>query len=101
MGTVQVSDCLCIRSGPSTGYQVLGYLENGTRIEILEQKIVGSMIWGKIEKGWISLDYVKLDRDEQDQKPEDSVSEQPEPEDAGPDNVAMAEKRTGTVKVSD
>ncbi len=60
MGTV-ITDDLRIRSGPSTGYSVLGYLNTGDRVEILAQQTTGSMVWGKIDKGWISLDYVKLD----------------------------------------
>ena len=60
-GTVRVNDCLRVRSGPSTGYAVVKYLDNGTRVEILEEKLVGSVIWGKIAEGWISLDYVELD----------------------------------------
>lgn len=61
MGTVVVSDGLRIRSGAGTNTTVLGYLSNGTRVEILEQKTVGGMVWGRINKGWISLNYVKLD----------------------------------------
>jgi len=30
-------------------------------VEILEQKTVGAMVWGKISDGWISMDYVVLD----------------------------------------
>ena len=74
MGTVKVSDQLRIRSGPSTGYSVVGYLKNGERVEILEQKIAGSMVWGKISNGWISLDYVTLDPVEEEPAP----PEQPE-----------------------
>ena len=84
MGTVKVSDCLRVRSGPSTGYDVVAYLNNGDRIEILEQKIVGSMVWGKIDKGWISLSYVILDQMEEE-KPADN-------------NKVVA---TGTVKVNE
>lgn len=62
MGTVNTTD-LRIRSGPSTAYEVLGYLNTGDRVEILEQKSSGSMMWGKISKGWISMDYVDLDED--------------------------------------
>lgn len=69
MGTVKVNDTLRIRSGPSTGYAVAGYLKNGDRVEILEQKIVGSMVWGKIDKGWISLSYVTLDTPQTEDKP--------------------------------
>ena len=61
MGTVNVDYQLNIRSGPSTGYEVVGYLSKGDRVEILEQKVNGSMVWGKIDKGWISMDYVILD----------------------------------------
>ncbi len=61
MGTVKVNDQLRIRKGPSTGYEVAGYLKNGDRVEILEEKLVGSVVWGRIKSGWISLDYVVLD----------------------------------------
>ena len=61
MGTVKVNDVLRVRKGPSTGYAVVDYLKNGTRVEILEEKINGTMVWGRINKGWISMDYVTLD----------------------------------------
>ena len=60
-GTITGND-LRIRSGPSTGYSVVGYLNKGAKVEILEQKTVGTMVWGRIAKGWISMDYVKLDK---------------------------------------
>lgn len=60
MGTVTGQD-LRIRTGAGTGYSVVGYLNRGDRVEILEQKTVGSMVWGKISRGWISMSYVKLD----------------------------------------
>lgn len=62
LGTI-TGDELRIRSGPSTAYDVQGYLNSGDRVEILEQKTSGSMVWGKISSGWISMDYVKLDSD--------------------------------------
>lgn len=73
MGTVKVSDCLRVRSGPSTGYAVAGYLYNGDRVEILEQQMVGTMVWGKIDKGWISLSYVTLDKSEAQDPPADTA----------------------------
>ncbi len=60
-GQVVDTDSLRIRSGAGTGNSVLGYLSRGTRVEIYEKMTVGSMVWGRIDKGWISLDYVKLD----------------------------------------
>ena len=64
-GTVTTTD-LRIRSGPGTGYSVLGYLNTGDRVTITEQKTVGSMTWGKMSKGWICMSYVKLDQVEED-----------------------------------
>ena len=55
-----------VRSGPGTGYSVLGYLNTGDRVTITEQKTVGSMTWGKMSKGWICMSYVKLDQVEED-----------------------------------
>ncbi len=79
-GTIKVSDALRIRSGPSTGYSVAGYLKNGDRVEILEEKIAGSMVWGKISKGWISMDYVVLDPVKEETKPETKPEEETKPE---------------------
>lgn len=78
MGTVKVSSELRVRSGPSTGYSVVTTLKNGARVEILEQKIIGSMVWGKIAQGWISLDYVVLDPvKEETQTPEQTTPTEP------------------------
>ncbi len=63
MGTVNVQDWLCVRSGPGTGYSVVDNLKPKQRVEILEQKTVGSMVWGKISSGWVSMDYIILDQD--------------------------------------
>ena len=111
MGTVQVNDCLRVRSGPSTGYGVTDYLYNGNRVEILEEKLVGTMRWGRIEKGWISLDYVVLDEAPETQ-PETPAPTEPAPTEPAPTEPAPtepqptepkpeAESRTGTVKVND
>ncbi len=61
MGTVKVNQFLRVRKGPSTGYAEVARLKPNDRVEILEQKVVGATVWGRINKGWISMDYVKLD----------------------------------------
>ena len=61
--TVKVTSVLCIRKGAGTGYGIVGSYKNGERIEILEQKTVGSTTWGKTSKGWVSMSYVKMDSD--------------------------------------
>ena len=59
--TIQASGGLNIRSGAGSDYSVVGHYYNGDRVEILETKTVGSTVWGKTDKGWVSMDYVKLD----------------------------------------
>lgn len=54
---------LMVRQGPGTGYATVDTLASGTRVEILEQKTGGSMVWGRIENGWISMTYVILDEE--------------------------------------
>ncbi len=83
MGTVKVNDQLRVRKGPSTGYEVVGYLKNGDRVKILEEKLVGSSVWGRTEKGWISLDYVVLDA-QPETKPETSAPTEPAPTEPAP-----------------
>ncbi len=63
-GVVTVGDYLNIRSGPGTGYSVVGSYPGGTRIAILEQKKAGSDTWGRTDKGWVNMAYVKLESGE-------------------------------------
>lgn len=105
MGTVEVSNLLRVRSGPSTGYEVVARLKNGTRVEILEEKIAGSMVWGRIASGWISLDYVVLDPVEDEtaempETPEQSAPPAEEPPAAEQEEEPVQQTWTGTVKVS-
>ena len=60
---VNVTGSLRIRSKAGTSGTVVGQLRNGDKVEIYEKTTVGSVVWGRISKGWISLDYVKLDSD--------------------------------------
>ncbi len=59
---------LNIRQGPGTHYPKLGTLNYGQRVEILEQKPIGDVIWGRIQQGWICItDYITLETGEQTQ----------------------------------
>ena len=60
-GTVTAKQPLRIRSGAGTSYSIVGYLKSNARVEILEQKTVNGMVWGRVSKGWISMDYIALD----------------------------------------
>ena len=50
---------LNIRSGAGTGNAKVGTYARGTKVKILETAMVGSTLWGRTDKGWISMDYVK------------------------------------------
>lgn len=56
-GTVVADGGLRIRSGPSTDYSIVGYLDNGDSVTIRETRNG----WGRISDGWISLDYVRFE----------------------------------------
>lgn len=50
---------LNIRSGPGTNNAKVGTYEKGDKVKILETTMVGSTLWGRTDRGWISLDYVE------------------------------------------
>ena len=52
---------LNIRAEAGTNGRWLGYYVRGTKVIILERKTVGTMEWGRTDKGWISLQYVKFE----------------------------------------
>ena len=92
-GTVKAEGGLAVRKGPGTGYDIVKYLDNGTKITVTEQKKLGATIWGKLnDDGWVSMNYVERDK-EKPTNPEPTVPETTVPE--------VEEKLTGTVKVSD
>ena len=89
-GKVKANGGLALREGPGTGYAVIKYLENGTKVTILEQKKVGSMTWGKVKEGWISMSYVVLDAAES----EPEAKPETKPESSKPAQTGV----TGTIK---
>lgn len=50
---------LNIRSGPGTKNAKVGTYEKGEVVKILETTTVGSTLWGRTDRGWISMDYVE------------------------------------------
>ena len=73
MGTVN-ADNLNVRSEPYSTADILKRLAINSRIEILEQKIVDGVNWGRIAEGWLNLNYVTIDG--QDPLPGTSVENQ-------------------------
>lgn len=59
-GTVISTMDLNIRTAPGTHNARVGGYPTGTKIEILEQKYVGTVAWGRTDKGWVCMEYVDL-----------------------------------------
>lgn len=58
---VVTADKLNVRSGPSTTYESLKKLEEGSEVEIIKQVTIRGTLWGYIGDGWVCMDYVKID----------------------------------------
>ena len=56
-GTVTATS-LNVRAGAGTGYASIGSYVKGDQVTVYETVTVGSITWGRTEKGWISLDFV-------------------------------------------
>lgn len=50
---------LSIRSGAGTTFSVVGYLQYGQQVEVLEKKDVNGSTWARIDRGWVSMKYLK------------------------------------------
>ena len=64
-GKVVSGGRLRIRSGAGMAYGIVGYLNDGAELTILEKATAGGQIWGRTGAGWICLDDVQLDGEEQ------------------------------------
>lgn len=59
-GTVTASQ-LNVRSGPGGTYEKVSALNQGARVQILEQVKVGAETWGYTNGGWVSMQYIAVD----------------------------------------
>lgn len=56
-----------VRKGPGTKYDIAYTAQTGTKVEILETKSDGKLLWGKLSDGnWICMDYVQTKADKGD-----------------------------------
>lgn len=58
-GTV-TGNGLNIRSGPGTGYGVVGSYNSGDSITVLNRFTYNGVTWGCTNKGWVSMQYVDI-----------------------------------------
>ena len=61
LATVQIP-VLRMRSGPGTGYAIVGSLAFGQVVEVLETKAVGADVWARVGQGqWSAVKYHGMD----------------------------------------
>ena len=84
------ADNLNVRTEPYTTADILKRLAINTQVEILEQKIVDGVNWGRTEEGWINMNYVTI---------EDGLSVDPTAPSTGVENennIDSGKTNTGT-----
>ena len=55
------ADALRIRSGAGTGNPIVGFYYQNDTVTVSGKVRVGSVTWGKTNRGWISMDYFSAD----------------------------------------
>ena len=67
-----VTEQLNVRSSPSTGAKIIGYLDPGTQVEIIKTETYMGVEWALIREGWIVLDYVEMNNGSSNDKTDDT-----------------------------
>lgn len=96
MGTVN-TDKLNVRTDPDPDSPSIQKLAVDTRVEILEQKVVDDITWGKIADGWVNMKYVTVDGEESGITDDPTGIEETEP----PKTDDETEGTTGTITASE
>lgn len=89
-----VTDQLNVRSSPSTGAKIIGYLDPGTQVEIIKTETYMGVEWALIREGWIVLDYVEMNSGAAPGQSDTDTPDETEPEATEPSNTT---KVTGKV----
>ena len=82
-----VTDQLNVRSSPSTGAKIIGYLDPGTEVEIIKTETYMGVEWALIREGWIVLDYVEMNNGSDIGNKTEDPSEPTEPQATEPANT--------------
>ena len=90
-----VKDQLNVRSSPSTGAKIIGYLDPGTQVEIIKTETYMGVEWALIREGWIVLDYVEMNNGSAPKDPENDTPASTEPAPTEPTGTGT--KITGKV----
>ena len=90
-----VKDQLNVRSSPSTGAKIIGYLDPGTQVEIIKTETYMGVEWALIREGWIVLDYEEMNNGSAPKDPENDTPASTEPAPTEPTGTTT--KITGKV----
>ena len=55
---VVTATSLNVRSGAGFSYPIVGTLDFGDEVDILETTTAGETTWGRIDAGWVTMDYI-------------------------------------------
>ena len=69
-----------VRSSPSTGAKIIGYLDPGTEVEIIKTETYMGVEWALIREGWIVMNDVKKNDGSSTAAPDDTTPEETKPE---------------------
>ncbi len=98
-----VTKQLNVRSSPSTGAKIIGYLDPGTQVEIIKIETYMGVEWALIREGWIVMDSVQMNNASSSQAPEETTpgATEPTPTESTNNNTNNnTVKITGTVNAA-
>jgi len=87
-------DQLSVRSAPSSGSKVLGFLDPGTQVEVIKTMTYMGIEWALIREGWVVLDELELSGDPNSTNTDQDTPAPTEPQATEPTNTT---KITGKV----
>ena len=103
--TAVVTQQLNVLSTPSEEGNVIGYLDAGTVVEILDEYTVHGVEWGLIRQGWIAMEFVEKNYTSGgngETSPEETKPEETKPEETQPEKEPEKETNTkGVITASE
>ncbi|MGM9588743.1 MAG: SH3 domain-containing protein [Faecousia sp.] len=82
-----VTKQLTVRSSPSTGAKIIGYLDPGTEVEIIKTETYMNVEWALIREGWIAMDSVQMNNGSSTTGPAETTPEATTPSTTEPNNT--------------
>ena len=91
-----VKDQLNVRSAPTTGAKIIGYLDPGMVVEIIKTQTNMGVEWALIREGWIVMDYVEMLNGDSTE-PDETQPEETKPQETTTPNPGITTSVKGTI----